>query len=172
MVAETRDVAVDQADLDELAASLGKMPAHPDAAPALASLKEAGFRLVTLTNSRPRTLRTPLERAGLAEFFDGSYSVDTVRRFKPAPETYRMVAEAEGLRTADLCLVACHVWDTIGAQAAGCTGALVTRPGNAVLDVPGIPCPTSSGSTFKRWRARSSRDGPDKGRCSYRRKPR
>ena len=149
MVGQTRGVAVGSADVDELRATLASMPAHPDAAPALATLKNAGFRLVTLTNSPPADSPTPLERAGLADFLDASYSVDTVRRYKPAPETYRMVAEAEGAETADLCMVACHVWDTIGAQAAGCLSALVTRPGNAVLEVGEIPVPDIVGPDLK-----------------------
>ncbi|WP_228461277.1 HAD family hydrolase [Paracoccus liaowanqingii] len=40
-----------------------------------------------------------------------------------------------------LCLVACHVWDTIGLQALGGKGALVTHGVNAPLVVPGLPQP-------------------------------
>lgn len=39
-------------------------------------------------------------------------------------------------------MVAAHVWDTIGAQATGCGGALITRPGNAVLPASELPQPT------------------------------
>ena len=39
------------------------------------------------------------------------------------------------------CIVATHVWDTIGGQSAGMAGALLTRPGNAPLPVPGLPQP-------------------------------
>ena len=141
MVGETRNVAVGDDDVAELRRRIGSMPAHPDVAPALAKLRDAGFRLVTLTNSPPSAAPTPLDKAGIAEFFEASHSVDSVGRFKPAPETYRLVAEAHGVATGDLCLVACHVWDTIGAQAAGCYGALVTRPGNAVLHAPETPVP-------------------------------
>ncbi|WP_416357783.1 haloacid dehalogenase type II [Aureimonas phyllosphaerae] len=141
MVAETRQVSIQASDVEELGALLRAMPAHPDAAPALAALKHAGFRLVTLTNSPTSAAPSPLERAGLASFFDRSYSVDQVRRFKPAPETYRMVANGEGVSPADLCLVACHVWDTVGAQAAGCSAGLVERPGNAALRAEGVPFP-------------------------------
>jgi 2-haloacid dehalogenase len=42
---------------------------------------------------------------------------------------------------AAICMVAAHVWDTIGAQSVGCSGALITRPGNASLPVPGLPQP-------------------------------
>jgi 2-haloacid dehalogenase len=39
-------------------------------------------------------------------------------------------------------MVAAHVWDTIGAQAAGFSGALILRAGNAPLPAPGVPSPT------------------------------
>ena len=41
--------------------------------------------------------RRPLERAGLGGFFERSFSVEAVRRFKPAPETYRLVAREIGI---------------------------------------------------------------------------
>lgn len=160
MIGEVRQVSVQTSDVEELGALLRAMPAQPDAAPALGALKQAGFRLVTLTNSPPSAAPSPLERAGLASFFGRSYSIDQVRRFKPAPETYRMVADGEGLSPADLCLVACHVWDTVGAQAAGCFAGLVERPGNAVLRAEGVPFPdvvasdlqTLTTEIVRRWR--------------------
>ena len=39
-------------------------------------------------------------------------------------------------------MVAAHVWDTIGAQSAVFSGALITRPGNAPLPLDGPPQPT------------------------------
>ncbi len=63
-------------------------------------------------------------------------SVDeTVRRHKPAPEAYHFVATALGVDPADICLIACHVWDTVGAQSAGWQAGLILRPGNAPLGV-------------------------------------
>jgi 2-haloacid dehalogenase len=38
-------------------------------------------------------------------------------------------------------MVATHVWDTVGGQAAGMQSALITRPGNAVLPIDGLPQP-------------------------------
>lgn len=141
MVADTHDRIVSDGDVDELKERIGSMPAHPDVAPGLTRLRNAGFRLVTLTNSPPTSSPTPLEKAGLNDFFERTFSVEAVGRFKPAPETYRHVAAELGVETSGLCLVACHLWDTIGAQAAGCRGAFVTRPHNAILPAPGVPAP-------------------------------
>ena len=141
MVASIHGLALADSDIDELKERMNTMPAHSDAVPALTRLRDAGFRLVTLTNSASASSPTPLEHAGLGGFFERSFSIEAVRKFKPAPETYRLVAAELAVDTTDLCLVACHLWDTIGAQAAGCRGALVTRPHNAILPAAEVPLP-------------------------------
>jgi 2-haloacid dehalogenase len=45
------------------------------------------------------------------------------------------VAAALQLDPGDICLIACHVWDTIGALSAGWQAGLILREGNAPLDV-------------------------------------
>ena len=82
-----------------------------------------------------------LEHAGLAGHFERQFSVASVRAFKPSQTVYRMVAGELSVAPADCCLVACHVWDTIGAQSTGLSAGLITRPGNAPLAVPGLPQP-------------------------------
>jgi len=141
MVSEIRSQTLLESDVNELRDRMGAMPAHPDVAPGLTRLRDAGFRLVTLTNSAPAPSPNPLERAGLNGFFEQNFSVDSVRRFKPAPETYAHVATEMGVENSALCLVACHLWDTVGAQAAGCLGAMLTRPHNALLPAAGLPRP-------------------------------
>ena len=141
MVADIHGATVSDADVDDMRMRMGAMPAPPDVVPALVRLRDAGFRLATLTNSAPASSPTPLERAGIDGFFECAFSVETVRRFKPAPETYAVVANALRVDTSQLCLVACHLWDTVGAQAAGWRGAPVTRPHDAVLPAAGVPVP-------------------------------
>ncbi len=111
MVAATKGVEIHEPDLDELRSLMQAMPAHSEVPAALAGLREAGFRLVTLTNSAPQPGGGQLERAGITAFLERQFSVDQVRRYKPAPETYRMVARALGVRTDELWMVACHIWD-------------------------------------------------------------
>ena len=63
----------------------------------LSRLRQAGFRMVTLTNSASPVVEQQLKNAGLTEFFERSFSVDAVRRFKPAPDPYRFVAKELGV---------------------------------------------------------------------------
>ena len=142
MLGAIRGVTISDADVVELAARTGAMPAHSDVVPALERLRVAGFRLATLTNSPPSFDGGPLRKAGLDRFFEHRCSVDTARRFKPAPETYIVATEALGIAPETMCLVACHVWDTLGAQLFGASSALVLRAGNAPLPLEGVPQPT------------------------------
>ncbi|OBF44375.1 haloacid dehalogenase, type II [Mycolicibacterium peregrinum] len=142
MTADVRHVDLTTDDLTALADGMRAMPAHTDVATGLQRLLENGFRLVTLTNSPHRDGPTPLERAGLGSYFEHQFSVDEHRAFKPSPVLYTGVAEHLGVAPSDCMMVAAHMWDTLGAQAAGFSGALITRPGNGVLRAPNVPRPT------------------------------
>ncbi|MGA8543770.1 MAG: haloacid dehalogenase type II [Mycobacterium sp.] len=142
MLASTHRLAITDDDVHALKASMLTMPAHPDAEDGLTALRDNGFRLVTLTNSPPNPDGpAPLEHAGLAHFFEQTFSVEACRAFKPAPTVYRYVSEELAVAPADCMMVSAHVWDTIGAQSAGFSGALITRPGNALLPIPDLPQP-------------------------------
>ena len=143
MIADVHRVDVGDDDLRDFTAGMQTLPAHPDVADGLTTLRDRGYRLVTLTNSPPPADgRSPLHTAGLSDFFERQFSVDPQRRFKPSPQLYTVVAEDLGVPASACMMVAAHPWDLIGAQAAGMSAALLTRPGNAALPVPGIPAPT------------------------------
>jgi len=133
MVAEQEGIALPADAGDEIMAGLRRLPPYPDAAPALARLRDAGFRLASLTNSVEAVAVEQLTNAGLAPYFEAILSADEARRLKPAPEPYRMAAERLGVPIDGLRLVAAHAWDVVGALRAGAAAAFVARPG-MVLD--------------------------------------
>ena len=150
MLATTRGVDISDDDEDALKHAMLTMPAHADVAEGLTSLRDNGFRLVTLTNSPPNPFGpSPVERAGLGHLFERQFSVDACRAFKPAPAPYLYVCEQLAVAPEDCMMVAAHVWDTIGAQSVGFSGALITRPGNAPLPVAGLPQPTVVASDLR-----------------------
>jgi 2-haloacid dehalogenase len=143
MLATTHHLAITDEDVQTLKDSMLTMPAHPDVADGLTALRDNGFRLVTLTNSPPNPDGlSPLEHAGLAHFFEQTFSVQACRAFKPAATVYRYVCEKLAVSPEECMMVAAHVWDTIGAQSVGFSGALITRPGNAPLPIAELPQPT------------------------------
>ncbi len=147
MTAGARGVALSPADRSRILQGMLTLPAHPDVRDGLQTMRDAGLRLVTLTNSAPAAVQQQLANAGLASFFERSFSVDAVRRFKPAAEAYRSVADALGVPIDRLRLVAAHAWDIVGALQAGCAAAFVARPGKALY--PLGPKPDIVGTDFK-----------------------
>ena len=136
MLAATRGITISDADAAELTERFATMPPHPEVPAALRRLREHGFRLFTLTDNTLGISGRQLEHGGIIGLFERRFSVDeTVRRHKPAPQAYQSVAAALGVDPGGICLVASHVWDTIGAGAAGWQAGLILRPGNAPLDV-------------------------------------
>jgi 2-haloacid dehalogenase len=136
MLAATRGITISDADAAELTDRFATMAPHPEVPAALRRLRDHGFRLFTLTDNTLAISGRQLEHAGVIDVFERRFSVDeTVKRHKPAQEAYHSVAAALQLDPGDICLVACHVWDTIGAQSAGWQAGLILREGNAPLDV-------------------------------------
>ena len=136
MLARTRGVQIHDTDLQELKEAVATMPPHPEVQGALVRLREAGFRLYTLTNNPKATCIRQLEEAGIGSLFEEQFSVDdAVHRYKPAREVYRNVEVHLGLPPTDLCLIACHTWDILGAAAAGWKTAFIARSCNAPLAV-------------------------------------
>lgn len=120
------------------------LPAHADVKNGLERLKSAGFRMVTLTNSAPGSVAQQLKNAGLTEFFERSFSVDAVKKYKPAAAVYQYVAQELGVTTAGLRMIAAHAWDVHGALRAGCAATFISRPGHALFSAgpkPDISAP-------------------------------
>jgi 2-haloacid dehalogenase len=70
LMGSIHSVSIQQADIDELGMRSATMPAHPDVPVGLKQLKDAGFRLVTLTNSPPDAQISQLRHAGIDGFFE------------------------------------------------------------------------------------------------------
>lgn len=145
MLANAHGITITNADKRELTDNFASMPPHPEVPNALARLREAGFRLFTLTDNLLEVQGRQLEHGGIIGYFERRFSVDQeVRRHKPAPEAYSYVERQLGVRPSDLFLIACHTWDTLGAVGAGWHAALIKRPPNEVLSVG--PQPEITGS--------------------------
>jgi 2-haloacid dehalogenase len=133
MVAEREGVGLSDEDKQRILGGMRELPPHPEVAESLDRLRDAGLRMVTLTNSTQQVAEAQLENSGLRGYFEQILSADAVRRLKPAPEPYHMAAESLGVEMEGVRLIAAHAWDVAGALRADCAAAFVARPG-MVLD--------------------------------------
>lgn len=142
MVCQIRHVDVAERDIDRIVQSMRSLPAHPEVHEALEQLVDSGFRIVVLTNSAEHIAREQLGSSGLAPLFERVFSIDAVKKYKPAADAYRHVARELGVNTSELTMIAAHPWDLIGAKAAGCEIAFIQRPGTAWFPLTAAPAVT------------------------------
>ncbi|WP_298363619.1 haloacid dehalogenase type II [uncultured Lutibacter sp.] len=133
MVAETKgiDISYDDAK-NSIVTSLRSLPTHSDVYGSLKKLRKEGFGIVSLTNSSPVGVATQFKNAGLTEFFDNSYTVEAIQKYKPHLDTYKMVLKDLGIKPNEVLMVAAHAWDLAGAQKAGLQTAFIQRPGKVL----------------------------------------
>jgi len=143
MTAEAHGVRLSSEETERVMAGMRSLPAHAEVPKALSRLKSAGFRMVALTNSPQAVVDAQMKQTKLQEYLECNFSVDGVRKYKPSPEPYRMVAAELGVPVSQLRMVAAHAWDVGGAMQAGCTGAFIGRPGKAMF--PLFPRPDVTG---------------------------
>ncbi len=135
MLARTRYVTVSDADKTNLTDRFATMPPHPEVPAALDTLRNAGFRLFTLTDNLLEVQTRQLTHGGIIDKFERRFSVDQVGHHKPSRQAYAYVEEQLAVEPSDMLLIASHTWDTIGALGAGWHAALIKRSGNDVLPV-------------------------------------
>ncbi|HEU5033888.1 MAG TPA: haloacid dehalogenase type II [Mycobacteriales bacterium] len=111
----------------EVLAEFSNVPLHADVPPALRSVHANGLRLATLTNGSRANAERLLERGGVADLMEQVLSVDAVRRWKPARDSYDYAVEACAAEPSALMLVAAHPWDIDGASRAGWSTCWVNR---------------------------------------------
>jgi 2-haloacid dehalogenase len=135
MLADTRGLRIGNADKQELIERFSTMPPHPEVPTALQKLREAEFRLFTLTDNLLEVQPRQLEHGGIIDFFERRFSANGVKHHKPSRDAYAYVERELRVDPSRLCLIACPTWDTLGAVAAGWMAALIKRVGNDVLGV-------------------------------------
>jgi 2-haloacid dehalogenase len=139
MTEERSGVEVSEDDRQGILGGLRELPPHPEVLDSLDRLRNAGFRLATLTNSTQEVAEAQVENAGLAGRFEQILSADTAKRLKPAPAPYRMAARALEIPERGMRLVAAHAWDVAGALRAGCAAAFVARqPFDPLVERPDV----------------------------------
>jgi len=130
MVASNHGITISETDAREaILGPIRSLPAHPEVKAALQKLRDAGYKLVSFTNSSNKGVQTQFENAGLIEFFDARLSIEDIGKFKPDTDAYDWAARKMGVQSKECLLIAAHGWDIAGAIWANWRGAFVSRPG-------------------------------------------
>src|SRR5580658_8413555 len=84
MLADTQGIKITDADRAELREKFSTMPPHKEVPAALTKLRNAGFRLFTLTDNLLEVQTRQLEHGGIVDFFERRFSADGVKHHKPS----------------------------------------------------------------------------------------
>jgi putative hydrolase of the HAD superfamily len=128
----------DDDELDRLFAT-GYLPAYQrawrafdDAAPALAALAAAGFRLAVLTNGSEHQQTAKLRTIGLLDAVGPVFSAEAIGARKPDPRAFLTVCAALDAAPDSVLYVGDeHEIDVLGARSAGLHAVLLDRLGTA-----------------------------------------
>lgn len=129
MVAKGQGIDLSETAARQAVAPIRALPPHPDVVPALERLRDAKYRLFTLTNSSDAAVADQMKNAGLDTLLEAALSVEGVGLYKPHAHVYRWAARRVGVDASECLLVAAHGWDVAGAAWAGMRSAFVARPG-------------------------------------------
>ena len=139
MLADTQHIKIDDADKRELTEKFSTMPPHPEVPAALRRLRDAGFRLFTLTDNLLEVQTRQLEHGGIVDLFERRFSADGVKHHKPSPSSLRLRgkgAPGQTVPTLSHCLSYMgHAWRRQGRLGSGvdrgsamtCSGLALSR---------------------------------------------
>ncbi|WDR03062.1 haloacid dehalogenase type II [Devosia algicola] len=91
------------------------LTAFPENIEVLEQLKEADIPLAILSNGTQKMLNQAISASGMGGLRDAVLSVDSVRRFKTAPEAYQLGPDHFDCRPGDILFVSSNCWDICGA---------------------------------------------------------
>jgi 2-haloacid dehalogenase len=125
LLASHRISSVREESIDRLNRGWHRLPAWPDAVPALARMKKK-YILGTLSNGNIAQMVALARHSGLP--WDAILGAEMAQQYKPRPEVYKKSIELLRLRPEECCMVAAHNYDLQSARECGMKCAFVTRP--------------------------------------------
>lgn len=113
--AKALGLALDEARERQLLNQYACLSPFPENLGVLKALKALGLPLAILSNGTPEMLGIAVKSAGMNGLFDHILSVDSVQRFKTAPEAYQLGPDALGCKAGEILFVSSNCWDACGA---------------------------------------------------------
>jgi 2-haloacid dehalogenase len=133
------DLALTEGEKDGLTDVWHRLPAWPDANPAIQRLRQK-YTVVVLTVLSFSVVVDSSKHSGID--WDGIISCEFLPHYKPDVEAYLDAVELLGVEPAEVMMVAAHEWDLSAAREAGLMTAYVPRPrerGDANMARPELP---------------------------------
>ncbi len=119
--------AVDKALKPKLLEAYWMLDCYPEVPAALKGLKAQGARIAILSNGSEEMLRSAVKNSALDLMIDDIFSVDAVKIFKTAPQTYDLVTTRYRLYPDAVSFQSSNRWDVAGAAKFGFRTVWINR---------------------------------------------
>ena len=117
----------DETIKDKILDAHSKLSPYPDVKDVLNKLKDEGLVTAVLSNGSPQKLTAALKHAEIGELFNGVYSTEQIKAYKPSPAVYEYVEEQLALPRGKICFVSSNSWDIAGAVSYGFYSVWINR---------------------------------------------
>ena len=151
------DLDLDMDAQHALMAEYAKLQPFPENKAVLEQLQQQGFKLAILSNANSTMLDVIVKAAGMSSLFNHLLSVETIKKFKTAPEVYQLGTDMFGMPAKNILFVSSKCWDVCCASWFGYQTFWVNRSG-APLEELGVT-PTGQGASLVDLLAFAGRDG-------------
>lgn len=104
-----------------------RLPGFSESSDVLRALNEKSIPLAILSNGNPMMINAVVQAAGYEKHFQHVISVDSVQKFKTAPEAYQLAPDVLGVSPEEILFASSNCWDACGASWFGFTTFWINR---------------------------------------------
>ena len=126
-VGKRMQLELSPANENRLMDQYAKLTVFNDSLPTLQGLKNRGRSTAILSNGSRDMLATVVASNGLQPYLDKVVTVEDVKLFKTAPQSYQLLLDAFAVTRQEILFVSSNAWDAVGASWFGLDVAWVNR---------------------------------------------
>jgi 2-haloacid dehalogenase len=112
-----------------------KLTGFEDSLHVLKTIKNKGIATAILSNGSREMLATVVESNGLTAYLDQVVTVEDVRLFKTAPQSYELLLKAFPVKKEEVLFVSSNAWDALAAKWFGFDVFWVNRLGHPFEEI-------------------------------------
>ncbi len=112
-----------------------KLTGFEDSLPVLKTIKDKGMSTAILSNGSREMLATVVKSNSLMPYLDQVITVEDIRLFKTAPQSYELLLKAFPVKKEEVLFVSSNAWDALGAKWFGFDVFWVNRLGHPFEEI-------------------------------------
>lgn len=134
-VCKRMDLSLSSEHEERLMNQYAKLTGFGDSLSVLKTIKDRGVSTAILSNGSRQMLATVVESNGLKPYLDKVVTIEDVRLFKTAPQSYELLLQAFPVKKEEILFVSSNAWDALAAKWFGFDVFWVNRLGHPFEEI-------------------------------------